>query len=103
MTFDFRVTTDGTLTTNELGDIDTVRGTENVKQQIRLALQAVVPPSPDIPLTQSTQRDIRTSISEALASSDYVNEVVSIAVSTRGDETLVATVRTTSEQLQVTY
>jgi len=103
MTFDFAVTEDGTLTTNEFGTIQKVRGDDNVRQQIRLAAQAGVGRITGKALTEQRLREIRRDLRETLQDSSYVDTIVSIALRAPTDETLIVDVQTRSDDISLAF
>jgi len=103
MTFDFAVTPDGTLTTNEFGTIQKVRAENNVRQQIRLAAQAGVGRITGKALTEQRLREIRRDLRETLQDSSYVDTIVSIALRAPTDETLIVDVQTRTDDISLAF
>jgi hypothetical protein len=103
MTFDFAVTEDGTLRKNDFGTIRKVRAEENVRQQIRLAVQAGVGRITGKALREERLREIRRDLRETLQDSSYVDTVVSITLRAPTDETLIVDVQTRSDDISLAF
>jgi len=103
MTYDCYVDSDGCLTFDEFGDVSTVAGEKNVKQQIRLAVTRTVGVINVTPTDAQSLRELRQSVRRGLESAPYVDRVVSVSINAPTDERIVIDVRTQSEQITMEY
>jgi len=96
---DVDIDEDGLVQVDEFGDIQTVFGNENVRQQHRLAVGKALADVDTNAVTQESKRNIRRTVRDTLSSLSYVDEIVAVKLFILNDETVRIDVQTQSDDL----
>lgn len=103
MPYDLLVNTDGEIEYDNFGDYTDIRGDNNVRQQIRLAIQRGLGLVETSQLTQERMRTIRRNVRDSLNECPYVDQIASIQLETPNDESLLINIETRSESLTARF